>query len=125
MTTNETATKNACGQIAHHRSDRHLFRAIAQRVLIVTVLAMIASLPVAGAVSGADSTRSFGAITARLGRYPFAVYSLSHLPNMRDSFFDKPRKHRRNRLRQSLFRLRRYCEAFGIVSHRSLSFLLV
>jgi len=118
------ATKEAFGQTVH-RSDRHSFRVVAKKVLIAAILAMIVSFPVAGAVSGADGTRSFGAITARIGRYPVAVYSISHLPQMSDSLFDKPRKHQRNRLRHSLARLRRYCEAFGIMKHSSLLLLLV
>jgi hypothetical protein len=108
------ATKNAFGQIVHG-SDRHSFRVVAKKVLIAAILAMIVSFPVAGAVSGPDGTRSFGAITARIGRYPVAVYSISHLPHLSDGLFDKPGKHQRNRLRHSLARRRRYCEAFGIV----------
>jgi hypothetical protein len=118
------ATKNVFRQIVH-RSDRHSFRVVAKKVLIAAILAMIVSFPVAGAVSGADGTRSFGAITARIGRYPVAVYSISHLPHIGDSLSDKPGKHQRNRLRDSLARRRRYCEAFGIAKHSSLPLLLV
>ena len=123
MVTNLTATKNPDRQIAHSKVLDSV-RVIVQKVLIVTVLAMIASLPVAGAISGADTVRSFGALTARLGR-PEAVYSLSHLPQTTEGLFGKRRKHQRNRVSHSFLRLQRSCGAVGAMKQRGLPSLLV
>jgi hypothetical protein len=65
MAANATTLKNVRGRIAHRRA-QHRVRVIARKVLIVTVLGMIVSLPVA---SGA----------ARHDRCP-VDYELPHLP---------------------------------------------
>jgi hypothetical protein len=73
MAPNVTTLKNVRGRIAHRWTQHHI-RVIAQKVLIVTVLGMIASLPVASALLPVAS----GA--ARHDRYP-VEYELPHLPH--------------------------------------------
>ncbi len=100
MVTNAPTSENgACGH--GHQRDRHCYRDIATKVVVVALLVMIASLPVAGSISTTDNTRPLGAVTAQLCRYHLAAYSLPHLPHTTDSLFDTPMKHPRNRFLRS------------------------
>jgi hypothetical protein len=68
-----------------HRYGLHLakqlwYRGSIKKAIIVVVLAMIASLPVAGCISATDNARAPAAATAQLSRYRLIEYSLPHLP---------------------------------------------
>jgi hypothetical protein len=101
---NVMAANTTARELNTHRYGLHLakqlwYRGVAKKVIIVAVLAMIASLPAAGCISAPDYTRAPAAATAQLSRYRLAEYSLPHLPLATEGRL----KIRRRRIREIVF----------------------
>jgi hypothetical protein len=82
----DNATTNECSDYdSGHERAHQRFCAFAMKVVIVALLALIASLPVARTVVGLNDTRSFGPLATRSsGGCQFATYNVPHLPPDRD-----------------------------------------
>jgi hypothetical protein len=87
-----------------HRNSLHLakklwYRGGIKKAIMVVVLAMIASLPVAECISATDNTRAPAAVTAQLSRFRLTEYFLPHLPLTTEARL----KIRRRRIREIVF----------------------
>jgi hypothetical protein len=75
------------------------YRGGIKKAITVIVLAMMASLPVAGCISATDNMRVPAAATAQLSRYRLTDYSLPHLPLATEGRLNI----RRRRIREIVF----------------------
>jgi hypothetical protein len=78
----DNATTNECSDYdSGHERAHQRFCAFAMKVVIVALLVLVASLPVARTVVNPIETRSFGALAPRQsGGSQLAAYNVPHLP---------------------------------------------
>ena len=99
MAANRTVRELDAQRYSLHLAKKLWYRGGIKKAIIVVVLAMIASLSVAGCISATDNTRAPAATTAPLSRYRLIEYSLPHLPLATEGRL----KIRRRRIREIVF----------------------